>query len=284
MPEGPEIRRTRDRIAALAEGQITDQVRFELPALAHWNGRFDATRVTVVESRGKALLTHFANGYSLYTHNQLYGRWVIVTTGKPPKTRRQLRLAIDTAKGSALLYSASTIELWPTAKLREHPFLARLGPDVLNLTTTRQTLIGRLLNKRFCNRQLGSLLTDQSFLAGLGNYLRCEVLFAAGIHPKQRPGELRSGQLELLVENLLNLPRQSYETGGITNDLKRAEALMAGGASFEEARFQLFRRSEEPCYRCGATIVFERQGGQGCYLCPVCQAGHRPETLARSSQ
>jgi endonuclease-8 len=37
---------------------------------------------------------------------------------------------------------------------------------------------------------LGSLYLDQGFLAGIGNYLRSEILFAACLHPAGKPREL----------------------------------------------------------------------------------------------
>jgi len=271
LPEGPEIRRVRDRLAVAIEGKNASVVVFYLPALKEWNGTFDGATITAIESRGKALLTHFDNGHTIYSHNQLYGRWLVVEPGAEPETTRQLRLAIHTDKAWALLYSASDIEVWPAGELVRHPFLKRLGPDVLAPGTTVATILERLQHPVFHCRQLGGFLTDQSFVAGLGNYLRCEIIFCAGLHPKQRPCDLGRETLQLLAEQILELPRQSYATGGITNELQRAKKLMNSGASFEEARFHIFRREGKPCYRCGSPIVQQRNAGQGCYLCPQCQ-------------
>jgi endonuclease-8 len=52
-------------------------------------------------------LIGFSNGLTLYTHNQLYGRWLIITGSEYPDSSRQLRLAIHTGDHAALLYSAS---------------------------------------------------------------------------------------------------------------------------------------------------------------------------------
>ncbi len=272
MPEGPEIRRARDTLAAAIEGRIARQVRFHLPTLESWNGRLDGRRIIKVECRGKAMLTHFDNGLSIYSHNQLYGRWVVTPAGEKPDTRRQLRLAIRCDEQQALLYSASDIEVWPAHELAAHPFLRKLGPDVLDEGTNRGLLLERLSDRRFRGRSLGALLTDQGFVAGLGNYLRCEILHVCGLHPARRPRDLDEAGLERLADGILRLCRQSYETGGITNELSRAHALMQAGASFEEARFHVFRRAGLPCYRCNTTIIQIRQGGQGCYLCPDCQS------------
>ncbi|MEA3290924.1 MAG: endonuclease VIII, partial [Pseudomonadota bacterium] len=233
------------------------------------------TGVTVreVESRGKALLVRFDNGLNIYSHNQLYGRWYCGTAGNRPETRRQLRLEIRTAKRSALLYSASSMEVLTDSELGSHRYLCRLGPDLLALGTTPAQIAARLDEPGFRRRQLGGLLTDQSFVAGIGNYLRCEVLFSAGLPPAVRSADLGSAQRLALAREMLRLPRQSYRTGGITNDVDDAERLMASGAPFEAARFKVFRRAGELCRVCGKEIRKASRGGQACYWCPRCQAG-----------
>ena len=103
MPEGPEILRAADQLARAIAGRRAEAVRFGLPALRRHERSLAGRRVEAVESRGKALLIHFDHGRSLYTHNQLYGRWYVVKPGKPPRTGRELRLAIETRDRWALL-------------------------------------------------------------------------------------------------------------------------------------------------------------------------------------
>lgn len=271
MPEGPEIRRAADLVEAALKGRELRRVQCTLPQLKSLPRRLAGSRVTGIDTHGKAMLTRFSNGLTLYTHNQLYGRWYTGPADLQPDTRRQLRLALVTADSAALLYSASTIELLDRKQIGQHPFLGRLGPDILHPETTARLIGERMLSDRFRGRRLGNLLTDQGFVAGLGNYLRCEILFICGLHPSLRPIDCAAAQREQLAESILNLSRQSYRTGGITNDPEIARRLMAQGATFEQARFHLYRRQGLPCYRCGTAIIKSSRTGQACYLCPLCQ-------------
>ena len=272
MPEGPEIRRAADCIEAAIRGKETTGVEFTRPQLKQWQHLLTGVTVMAVETRGKAMLTRFSNGLHLYTHNQLYGRWFCVAAGQMPDTRRQLRVAIHTHDHSALLYSASEIAVLTESEVQTHSFLSRLGPDVLSEQTTAVLLLQRLMDKRFIKRQLATLLTDQAFIAGIGNYLRCEILFVCRLHPCMKPAQLSQQQLALLAQSLLDVPRQSYASGGITHHLASAKKMMAQGAALEDARFWLFRREGKPCYRCGTRIMRQNSGGQPCYLCPQCQS------------
>jgi len=277
VPEGPEIKRAADTISAAISGRKVEQIFFAFSHLKRYEVPLTGTWVTSVRSFGKAMLTTFSNGLSIYSHNQLYGRWYCCLRGSLPTIQRQLRLAIHNRENSALLYSASDITVLNQEEAATHPFLGKLGPDTLAPETTRETITCRLQDPRFRNRQLGRLLTDQSFVAGLGNYLRCEILFATGLSPRCRPGELDNRMTERLAEMILALPRQSYATGGITNQISRARRMMQEGASFEEARFLVFRREGKPCYRCGNAVRRELSGGQPTYLCPRCQQECRTE-------
>lgn len=274
MPEGPEIWRLARRLDEALAGCALGAVRFGLESLKGEESRLSGATIERVRSRGKALLIDFDNGLHLYSHNQLYGRWELLVAGeRRPRTKRQLRVAIHTAAHSALLYSASDIAVLDDAGVARHPFLSRLGPDLLAPATNAAMLLSRLRDSRFHRRRLAGLLTDQGFVAGIGNYLRCEILFVCGLHPTETPAALETGRRSRLVEAMLALPRQSADTGGVTNDLARYERLRDAGRDFEQARFHVFRREGEACYRCGSTIVKHAMAGQPCYLCPACQAG-----------
>lgn len=271
MPEGPEIRQSADRIAAVLLNQSTDGVFFAFDRLKLFEAELTGHTVTQVQPRGKAMLIRFANGLNIYSHNQLYGVWMIRKSHSYPNTRRQLRVAIHTKRHSALLYSASDISVLTNLELEEHPFLSKLGPDVLDENTTAQQVRERLKDRQFCRRRFSTLLLDQHCLCGLGNYLRSEILFVSGIHPSLRPVDCSSAQLDDLAVNILAIARQSYETQGITNDLDTAFALKSEGYRRSDYRFYVFSRQGKPCRTCEAPIIKETLGGRRCYYCPECQ-------------
>jgi endonuclease-8 len=271
VPEGPEIRLVADALEKQVAGRVIDSIYFGMESLKQWEQQLTGATIKKIETYGKALVIRMDNGLNIYSHNQLYGRWHFCKTGDYPDWKRQLRMAIHCQGQSALLYSASDIEVLDQDGLLQHPFLSKLGPDVLGKSTTVEQIVKRLKSARYRNRQLGGVLTDQSFVAGLGNYLRCEVLFYSHLHPGIRSGELDNETLYVLAGAILELPRQSYHTGGITNRLARAQQLMKQGVSFEDARFYVFRRQGLPCYRCGTLVEKYTQAGQACFCCMTCQ-------------
>lgn len=271
MPEGPEIRLAADEIARVLVGYPTTEIFFAFDHLKPFERQLAGRTVTAVETYGKAMLTRFENGLNIYSHNQLYGVWMVCPRSEPPETNRQLRLAIHTEQHSALLYSASDIEVLNDDELLTHPFLSQIGPDLLDPSVTVADVVARFTDSSFHNKKLTSLLLDQRFVAGTGNYLRSEILFAAGVDPTMRPKECTPEQIEALARATLELTRQSYATRGVTTDLALAERLKAQGWEWRKYRWWVFNRDGDPCHRCGGLILKDEIGGRRIYYCADCQ-------------
>lgn len=271
MPEGPEIRRVAMRLNKILTGRIVEDVWFGQPPLRKFAVRLRGREVHSVASRSKALLTAFEGGLTIYSHNQLYGKWYVVRRGREPGTGRTLRVALHTATHSALLYSASDIAVLDAAGLAEQPYLARLGPEALDANVTWQEIAGHLRSRAFRGRQLSALYLDQSFVAGIGNYLRSEILFDAGVDPAARPADLSRGQIGRLARSTLGLTRRALQTAGVTNPPRRVAALRRAGVRRNGYRFAVFDRDGEPCYACGSKIRRIEAGSRRLYVCDGCQ-------------
>ncbi|SHG75587.1 endonuclease-8 [Marisediminitalea aggregata] len=273
MPEGPEIRRSRDKLAQVLIDAPVTHVDAGHSAIQSHRQAFTGSTVINVESRGKAMLIHFDIGLSVYSHNQLYGLWYVRKNGEYPNTNRQLRFGLHTAKGAALLYSASDISVWPTAEIQSHPFLVKLGPDVLNDCPSVEEITERLMMTRFQGRKLASLYLDQAFLAGIGNYLRSEILFFAGVHPDLRPKDLTAEQLKALACVSIEVTQRAYKTAGYTVPDAFFRYAKNHKLPYEASRFMAFNRDTQPCRVCETPIVRMERGNRRIYVCKQCQPG-----------
>ena len=127
---------------------------------------------------------------------------------------------------------------------------------------TASDVKARLLSPTFRNRQFSGLFLDQAFLAGLGNYLRVEILWEVGLAPQHKASQLSDEQLEALSHALLDIPRLSYNTRGIVDENKHHGALF---------RFKVFHRAGKKCERCGGIIDRTMLSSRPFYWCPHCQ-------------
>lgn len=269
MPEGPEVRRQADTLAEILVERPIESVEFSFEWLKVFEPILSGRVVSAVDTRGKAFLVRFGD-LALYCHHQLYGRWMTRRRGSLPKTRRSLRVAIHTVTHSALLYSASDIEVLDAAGEVVHPYLSRLGPDLLG-GIDAAAIVERLQQPAFRKRQLGTLYLDQGFLAGVGNYLRSEILFVARVHPNLRPFDLDETGLSRLARASVDVTYQAYTEKGITNDLDRVAHLKAAGLTRRRYRHHVFTREQQDCWTCGTPVEKMLKAGRRIYLCPGCQ-------------
>lgn len=272
MPEGPEIWRAADKLNDALAGKVIDDLFFAFEELKPFEEKLDGLKIDKIEPRGKAILTSFQNGPTMYSHNQLYGKWMIRNRGNIPKTNRQLRVAIHNEKKSAFLYSASDISMLKDEEVSDHDYIKKLGPDIIHPKTSQEDIRSRYQNETFKNRKLTTLLLDQGFISGIGNYLRSEILFFANVHPSLKLRECSPEQVEALADATFKLSRRSYETGGITNDPEIVEALKREGATRSNYRHFVYNRTGKFCHKCGTEIKEEKIGGRKVYFCPSCQS------------
>jgi endonuclease-8 len=275
MPEGPEIRREAKALARVLVDRPLLRVEYRVPRLKHRARALRGTNVTDVRSQGKALLIDYSNGLTHYSHNQLYGEWRVISVARLGRLLDEratsVRVLLETSTHAAVLLSATQIELLNAAELAGQPYLKRLGPDVLDRTTTAATVESRLRQPAFARRSLAALLLDQAFLAGLGNYLRSDILHATGLRHTMRPVELSDDALARLADAIVRLPRQSVRTAGTTNDPAIVRTLEAKGIARGARRFRVYDREGLPCWTCGARIRRIDVAGRGIYFCARCQ-------------
>ncbi|MDX1626506.1 MAG: endonuclease VIII [Wenzhouxiangellaceae bacterium] len=271
MPEGPEMYRVARRITDEIGGRRMTEVWFAFDELKPWQAELQGRKFERAETRGKALLLRFATGPTIYTHNQLYGRWMFSEPDRRPDTNRQLRLALSSADRSALLYSASEIDVIEPGEEDAHPFLSSIGLDILSSGADRFEVIDWMARDEFANRQLGGLLLDQSFLAGVGNYLRSEILFHARLRPGQRIRDLDAEGLRRLAESACLMIRRAARTEGITNDRSRVVKLKKAGWKRGDYRHFVFGRDGQACFECDGEVRKTRVASRRLYWCPGCQ-------------
>jgi endonuclease-8 len=267
MPEGPEIFLAARAVhAAVAQQPSTLTLRH--PTLVPKARSLRGVQIARVYARSKAMLTEFANGVVLYSHNQLYGEWVLHKVGEP-LLARQVRLIIGTAAHRAVLYSATDFAWLKVGGENNHPYIAKLGPEVLDDAVTTRDIAGRLA--QFPRRVVADALLDQHVIAGLGNYLRADILFVARVNPLRKIADLSASELLRIANACKTLTRRSVQRHGVLQPWMRYQAARKAGATFEAARFYTFDREGAPCRHCAAPILRITQGGRGLFYCARCQ-------------
>jgi endonuclease VIII len=268
MPEGPEIFLAARAVHA-AVAQQPSSIVWHHPQLKPRARSLRAVPIVRVHARSKAMLTEFANGAVLYSHNQLYGQWVVHAANEP-LLAKQIRLVISTAQHQVVLYSATDFAWLRAGQEHLHPYIAKLGPEVLDSAVTAAHIAQRLA--QFPRRVIADALLDQHVLAGLGNYLRADILLLARIDPLRKIATLSAAELARIAKACKTLTQRSVQRAGVVRPWAQYQAARKAGLGFEAARFYAFDREGAPCWHCATPIARAVQGGRGLFYCPTCQA------------
>ena len=144
--------------------------------------------------------------------------------------------------------------------------LARLGPDPLRPDADPSTAIRRITRSR---APIGTLLLDQSVLAGVGNVFRAEALFVLGIHPGRPGRDLDTGDAEALWATLRTMLRDGVRANRIVT--VRPGEVGARSRSHVPRREATYVYHRACCLRCDAPIATLELANRTCYYCPRCQ-------------
>ncbi len=273
MPEGPEVRKYADALDAALTGRAIVSLEARTRDAGKWlqenEERLRGRRIKRVVSHGKHLLGYIEGDYFFHSHLMMWGRWQTFGPTKtkaievPEKDRRE-RARIVVQGAAAILLSAPIFNVGEGDPYEKIEILATLGPDALPYRGRfkREEFLRRLLEHN--DETIGAALLNQQIVAGLGNYLRAEVLFACKLNPWLTVGELTQRSLSCLSKTVPRLTRDAYERGATAADEDRKR--MAGDPSLVYqpgreygTRHLVFRRTNLPCLRCGEKIRQLRQ-------------------------
>ncbi len=261
MPEGHTIHRlARDHgkwFAGQQMGVASPQGRFAAEAK-----RLDGKTLQDVTAHGKHLFYHWSPRQIIHVHLGLYGKFR-VHKNPAPEPRGAVRLRMIGQQRAFDLNGPNRCELIGKGKLLE--IRSRLGEDPLREHACPETVWQRIERSR---APLGTLLLNQTVIAGVGNVYRAEILFLLGIHPERPGNELQRDDFDdlwQLTVDLLNIGVRYNRI--ITVDAKRigkpASRLNSG------ERLNIYKKTK--CPRCNRRVRTWELANRKMYACEKCQ-------------
>jgi endonuclease-8 len=267
MPEGDTIARAAAALHRALAGRVVTGFATGLAPLARVNDDAPLAGRTVdgCRSLGKHLLIEFSGGLLLRTHMRMSGSWHLYRPGERwQRPSRAARIRIDTDAWVAVGFDVPVAEFVWEADLPRHRPLTTLGPDLADPAFDRAEVVKRI--QASGGRAIGDVILDQRVVAGLGNVLRSETLFVAGVHPDAPAGHLEAGTIARLIETGARLLQLNARP-----DSPRMRTTTGRRVPGQE--LWVYQRTGEPCRRCGTAIVSAARGleARRVYWCPACQ-------------
>lgn len=214
MPEGPEAATIAQKLHPIISGKKL--LSIEISAKAKQKNMENVplpVTIMSVSSYGKKVLFTLEGEKTILTSLGMSGRWQWAKGSHTEITLHLddgLSLHFDQCRPiGSVEYLASEEEL--------RKYMGKLGPDLLAREISEQDWRRIMRNKRIQNWQVAKALHyDQSIIAGIGNYLKSEILYCAKLRPDRMMKGLSDEELEQLRLSAHEIIRESYRHGGLT--------------------------------------------------------------------
>jgi len=266
MPELPEIVCRAEEMARALPGRTIRGIEILQPKClnvtpAAFTKALRGATVEAVSHRGKWIVTE-TNGGDLLINLGMGGEILLVPSRQLPAKWR-VRFAL--AQGKDLVVNFwwfGYVHYVPSGAIDDHPMIATLGPDALDVTLPQ---FRSLLRSR--RGAVKGFLLDQAKLAGIGNAYVHDILFRAGLHPLRTIPSLSSVEVRGLHRAIRVELRRSIEKGGAFYEV----GLDGKPGGFTAEDLLVGYREGKPCPTCGAPVLKIKTGGTSSFLCLQCQ-------------
>jgi len=268
MPELPDLEVIREYLAPRLAGVPIAAAEVRRPIIVRnllggdIAGLLTGRRFADMRRRGKFLLLGLDDGTALVINPMLAGR---LRYGEPLKRdRARDALVLRLADGHELRYhdAEDMGKIYLTLDLAQVPTFADLGPEANDPDLTLDIFLQRL---RRHTGEIKGILTNQEFVAGIGNAYADEICWRAGIYPFRRRASLSADELARLYEAMRSVLAEAIETlrarVGDAIDVEVRDFLAVHGGP------------GQPCPRCGTTISEVTREKRATHFCRTCQPG-----------
>jgi len=269
MPELPEVetyvRELKPELCgcAIRNAQVFWPRIIAAPDADEFERLMRGQRFARFDRRGKFMLLGLASGSTLIVHLRMTGELHV----HPPTVAcdKHTHALFELQDGRRLHYRDQRKfgRLWLVEDVER--VVGKLGPEPLGDAFTPHTLITQLTGR---TASIKSLLLDQTVVAGVGNIYADEALFRARIHPLRGGGDLTAEEYERLHAAIQFVLRRGIELKG--SSLQNYVRLGGMRGNFQDEH-QVFRKTGEPCPRCGREIQRIVVAQRSTHFCPNCQ-------------
>jgi formamidopyrimidine-DNA glycosylase len=265
MPELPEVETIRGQLSTSLIGAEFLSVTVRRSSCYAGSTVVVGERIRSIVRVGKYLYLVCASGNGFCIHLKMNGRLVldVLRYAELPHTR----VILHFRDGRRLYFWDSRtfgyvkfIDTITTEIARQQ---SRIGPEPWQMSAEAfYTLCQRF------GRPIKNLILDQALIAGVGNIYANDALWEASIDPRRVSRDLSRTETTQLLQKICFVLERGLKTGG-ASDNSYVDGFGQKGSYQKE--FRVYRRTREPCLRCGTLLKRIVVGGRGTWVCERCQ-------------
>ncbi len=160
------------------------------------------------------------------------------------------------------------VTLLDTDTMHESIHLKNIGPEPLDYNFSVKDFKKAILSKP--NKNIKTVLMDQTVIAGIGNIYSDELLWLSNVHPNSKPQNIKEKDWTVLYKNMVIVLNKGIDFGGdSTSDYRDID----GNKGNFQNTHNVYRKKGEVCGKkqCSGVIIRKVIDGRSAHFCNIHQ-------------
>ncbi|MGB3183164.1 MAG: DNA-formamidopyrimidine glycosylase family protein [Cyclobacteriaceae bacterium] len=255
MPELPEVETFKTYFDATALHQKIKDVETDDPIVLttspdELKAELTGESFEKTERLGKYLFVHLSSGRILVVHFGMTGHLKYFKDREDIPEFTQVLIIFQNGFHLSFIIKRKFARIGLADSVSNVREKKNLGADAMDLT--KDDFISTFSARK---APVKNVLMDQSFAAGVGNWIADDVLFQTGIHPEVPANELSEKDSRSVHQKLQEILRLAIDKEARYNE-------------FPDYYLVNHRNKKAKCPTCGEPLSNIKVGGRSTYLCP----------------
>jgi DNA-formamidopyrimidine glycosylase len=213
MPEGPEVKIASDYFNKFFS--TSKQIKFEIIS-EYYHHKYSDVFNTIRDNLKivKSTYTIGKNTFLDLENNQIFNFHLGMTGGWSNELVKHCHFRVFDCNKE--MFFRDVRKFGNMKIITQSEFKEKHNPkyDLLNKSYNLKIHLNYLETKIKSQKSICSIIMDQKYFPGVGNYIKSESLYASKIHPEEKWGNLKEGIKLELIKIIQRVMNESYKSGG----------------------------------------------------------------------
>ena len=213
MPEGPEVKIASDYFNKFFS--TSKQIKFEIISEYYHDKYSDVFNIISDDLKiVKSTYTIGKNTFLDLENNQIFNFHLGMTGGWSNELVKHCHFRVFDCNKE--IFFKDVRKFGNMKIITQSEFKEKHNPkyDLLNKSYNLKIHLNYLETKIKSQKSICSIIMDQKYFPGVGNYIKSESLYASKIHPEEKWGNLKKGTKVKLIKIIQRVMNESYKSGG----------------------------------------------------------------------
>lgn len=280
MPEGPEVECTKRSLQPII-GKFVKKIQLTSFSQKYPKYQkkqvdfniFSGKRLERIERKGKFLIWVFNFEKIILNHLGMSGKWLFVEKKQELPSHAKIIIHFNDFEKLAVFDDVRNFGQFRIFEsydqvLQYNP-IRKMGIDGLALPFPIEDFLEEINKPNYKDKEIGNVLLDQKFVAGLGNIYRSESLYLAGINPTRLVKSLNTEIKRKLGYAISEILQLALECQGSTFSIQPFQTPLGIGSA--QKWHKVYGKEKQICQKCEGEIKTIKRNGRKIFFCSICQ-------------